>query len=649
MPFSNPNAIITQASHQDHQPQLRSTGAFSRPFFFRSVKHTLALLLSLLLTLSMQAQGPSPDLNPGDPNDTLTTDTTGRDTNNTATTDTSSENLSNVLLDADSADKAIEEELSGKVRLNLSTPYHTVLSHLAFLQRDENNKFVAPDSAARTLYVKDPESPEAQELAIKLIEYYDGQGYYIDLDAISKDPNYIDTTTLKGKHVFFPVPEVQDIYLVKRGQNWLYSRATVQAIPNLHKETFPLGTFRWVPTWSRTKLLGIEIYKYLLILAFILASIILYRLINFVIRLILRNVISRYIRQGEARKFFRKVARPASYLLLALILTRFIPNLQLPVELNKYVMLILRMAVPLFGIMIFYNLVDLISAFLSKQADKTDTTLDDQLIPLVRKVMKGVVIVLGIAVMLGFIGVDIGALIATISIGGIAIAFAAQDTIANFFGSFMIFVDRPFQVGDWVIAGDVEGTVEEVGFRSTLIRTFANSLIYIPNGIIANGAINNMGKRSFRRYVVNLGLTYDTPPDLIEAYVEGLREIIKNHPHTRKDAFEIHFTALNDFNLNIMVYIFFDVPSWTKELECKQDVNLAFMRLAETLGVNFAFPTQTLHIENMAGQPSSSPDYQGNSTTWQERNAGFINEWKTKWEARHQASKDPGAFGGDGE
>ena len=216
--------------------------------------------------------------------------------------------------------------------------------------------------------------------------------------------------------------------------------------------------------------------------------------------------------------------------------------------------------------------------------------------PLVRKGLKVITVVVGGLFILQNLSVDVSSLLAGLGIGGLAFALAAKDTLANFFGSVMIFVDRPFQIGDWVIAGGKEGVVEEVGFRSTRLRTFYNSLMTIPNAKITDTHIDNYGERRYRRCSTTLGLTYDTTPEQMQAFVEGVRAIIQANPHTRKDAYEVHMSGFGDSSLNVMLYFFFEVESWTIELREKHNVFLEIMRLAEKLGVSFAFPTSTLHV-----------------------------------------------------
>ncbi|CAN0285517.1 unnamed protein product, partial [Chrysoparadoxa australica] len=197
-------------------------------------------------------------------------------------------------------------------------------------------------------------------------------------------------------------------------------------------------------------------------------------------------------------------------------------------------------------------LVNILALYLKHLAEKTKSTLDDQLVPLVRKTLKTFVVVIGSLFVLDNLNIDILPLVTGLSIGGIAFALAAQDTIKNFFGSLMIFIANPFQIGDWITAGDIDGTVEEVGFRSSRIRTFRNSLMYVPNSKLADSTVDNHGLRQYRRFYTQIALTYDTPPELIQTFIEGLRKIVENHPDTRKDYFHVYLNYMAAFSLNVM-------------------------------------------------------------------------------------------------
>ncbi len=217
-----------------------------------------------------------------------------------------------------------------------------------------------------------------------------------------------------------------------------------------------------------------------------------------------------------------------------------------------------------------------------------------------RKTLKVFVVALGFIFVLQNMDVDVGSLIAGASLGGLAFTLAAKDTVANLFGSVSIFADRPFQVGDWVVIEGAEGIVEEVGMRSTRLRTFYGSLVTMPNSKIANATVDNYGMRVYRRTVATLDVTYDTTPEAMEAFCDGIRAILQANPKVRKDYYEVHFTAFAASSLQVMVYFFFKVSSWSEELRERHHVFLEILRLAKGINVEFAFPTQTLHVDSLA-------------------------------------------------
>ncbi|MCB0413105.1 MAG: mechanosensitive ion channel family protein [Bdellovibrionales bacterium] len=246
-----------------------------------------------------------------------------------------------------------------------------------------------------------------------------------------------------------------------------------------------------------------------------------------------------------------------------------------------------------------YNLTGVVTIYIERFTEKTKSTLDDHLAPLITKALRIFVLVFGILLSIQNLGFNVMSLMAGLGLGGLAFALAAKDTAANLFGSIMIILDRPFKVGDWINTGSVEGMVEEVGFRSTRIRTFYDSVISIPNSTLANANIDNMGIREFRRTVMNLGVTYDTKPEKVEEFVDRIKKIILENEFTRKDKLHVIFKEYGDFSLNIMVYFFLKVPDWSQELLEKERINMSILKLAENIGVNFAFPTQSIHVESL--------------------------------------------------
>ena len=253
----------------------------------------------------------------------------------------------------------------------------------------------------------------------------------------------------------------------------------------------------------------------------------------------------------------------------------------------------------------FYRMAGVLSHYVAILSKKTDFLIDDQLVPLVSRALKTFILIFGILIALQNLGINVMSVIAGLGLGGLAFALAAKDTAANLFGSLMIFWDRPFKLGDWVKFGGVEGTVEEVGFRSTRVRTFYDSQITVPNATVANASIDNLGRRTYRRVKTVIGVTYDTGPETLEVFLEGIKEIIKANKFTRKDYFHVVFNNYGPSSLDILLYFFLQVPDWSQELVQKQNIFMEIKRLAEKLGVSFAFPSQSIYVESTPEQGSA--------------------------------------------
>ena len=294
----------------------------------------------------------------------------------------------------------------------------------------------------------------------------------------------------------------------------------------------------------------------------------------------------------------RKVWRPVGLLAQALVWYVGTTKIGLP----DFALMILLVALKLFAVVAAiwtaFLLINLLAGYMLKQAAKTATKFDDLLIPLISRTLKTLSVCIGILMCAEAFNLPMTGLIGGLGLGGMALALASKDAVANLFGSVTVLVDRPFEVGDWIITGGVEGTVESVGFRSTRIRTFYNSQITLPNSLLTTATVDNMGRRRYRRIKTMLSLQYDTRPEQIDAFCEGIRELIRRHPYTRKDYYHVYFNAFSGSSLDILLYCFVECPDWSVELREKHRLYVDIVRLAETLGVSFAFPTRTLHMFN---------------------------------------------------
>lgn len=491
--------------------------------------------------------------------------------------------------------------------VNLNTPYHTVFTHLHFLQPDSYDA----EKAAMAFLHPETEPEVAKEMAVKLKQAWDARGFVVDVENVPRETNHIDTVSQKP--IFIPVSQTPSIYLERlEDGTWLYSDESFDAIIRFHAEVFPFGSDRllnFIPESGGYRFLGLYIWQHFGIFLIILISFLFHKLLTFVFNRLLYRGAHQMGYDKLVRPYLLPVARPLSLFVVFLLVLILYPVLQLPAKAALYIGYGFRAIMPFFIMLVFYKLVDVLGLYLENLAGKNETSLDNHVVPLIKKVLKVFVVIVGALFILQNLDVNITALLAGLSIGGLALALAAQDTLKNFFGSLMIFIDKPFSVGHWVTSGDIDGTVEEVGFRSTRVRTFRNSLIYVPNGKLADSTIDNHGLRAFRRFFMHISVTYDTPPDLIEVFVQGLRKIVEKHPKTRKDFYIIEFNEMGDFSLKIMFYIFFAVPTWPEELRARHEVLIEIVRLAEKLGVRFAFPTQTLHMENFPDKSSLTPNY----------------------------------------
>jgi MscS family membrane protein len=476
----------------------------------------------------------------------------------------------------------------------LSNPRRAVHTFLHWQQKGHQNL----DRVILPMQLFDGDKEEKADLAIELRKVLDARGLLVVYENVPNNPNYTDSLSGLNQYILFD--ELPEVYLIKRDGKWLFSEATVEQISILYRNTFSSfieALLDQLPSWAANEWLGVEIWQYLAVLIWLLIGMILRKIFEF--------VLDNYIRRITKRTKFTwdddlldSVERPSGFIFLMGFFLITYTNLQLSVTVNMYLSAILEIAISAGFVWLFYNLADVFAKYLTVITSKTDNTLDDQLVPLIRKTLRFFIVVMGVILILQNNGYNVASLIAGLGIGGLAVALAAKDTLANFFGSITIFVDKPFRIGDWIKVAGVEGTVEEVGFRTTRIRTFYNSLVSVPNSNIATTDIDNLGMRRYRRFKSVLNLTYSTSPEQMEAFVEGIKGIVKANKHFRQDYYEVHFNSMGAHSLDVLVYVFFDVPDWSTELQQRHNFLIEILRLAEEVGVEFAFPTQTVHVDS---------------------------------------------------
>ncbi len=236
------------------------------------------------------------------------------------------------------------------------------------------------------------------------------------------------------------------------------------------------------------------------------------------------------------------------------------------------------------------------TSFFIEKAKMTESKLDDMIVPIAGSTLKFLIVCVGVLVIIQTIGIDVTPAIASLGIGVGALALASKDTLANFFGALVVFFDRPFEIGDWVTINDVEGEIEEIRLRVTLIRTFDNTVVYIPNSVLSSANINNWQMRKWRKMDCSFGVLYSTTSEQIETIVTNLREHVKTHPETYGPSYYIHLDSFGDSSINIRTIVYSLDKGYVQHLQDKQDFMLVIMRIVEGAGTSFAFPTRTIEF-----------------------------------------------------
>ncbi|MBN2642137.1 MAG: mechanosensitive ion channel family protein [Victivallales bacterium] len=247
-----------------------------------------------------------------------------------------------------------------------------------------------------------------------------------------------------------------------------------------------------------------------------------------------------------------------------------------------------------------YRMLEILIAKMISHVHKTDTKVDDLILILLRKSLRlALVIVSALLIGENILGMNITALLAGAGIFGLAIAFAAQDTIANFFGSIMIIFDKPFSVGERIKVGDISGVVENVGFRSTKLATLDGHYITLPNKKITESAIENIARRPYIKFVMNLTLVYETTPEKMQQAMDILREILHQHEGMKEDMEpKIFFSGFNDWSLNLMCIVWYHPGDWAAANTWYSRVNLEILRRFNAAEIGFAFPSNTTYLVN---------------------------------------------------
>ncbi len=463
---------------------------------------------------------------------------------------------------------------------SLASPYDTIVTHLGSLQESNYH----PEIAAKTFLRKGRTRRKARDLAVKLKNLLDEEGIVIELEKLPKVVDYIDPDTKYHRYQLtklFP-----EIYLIRIRGQWVYSEETAQSIELLIKEKYPLGMDRlqdFFPDSFQNSFLKLQLWQYTVLALLLLLLRVIYTMLVW----ICGKLIHRYSRHW-APHYVMLTEKPVGIIAASLVAMLILPAVQLPPVVVRVSFLILKGIITFSTTIVCYHSVSVfVDQFKHRLAEHHNAS-ETQLLPLLKTTLKVLVVTTGFLLTLSNLNIDISTLLAGVSIGGFGVALASQDTIKNLFGSLVIFLDRPFSVGDSISMENLQGRVEEINMRSTRIRTANGSVISIPNAKLANEAIDKYGTNDYQCFQTHLMLACDTPVALIEDFITGAREAVNQHPNTRKDLYYVYVEDAKGGQLKILFHVYFSVTSRTEELACRQSLLLSIVKLAEKLGVKLS-------------------------------------------------------------
>lgn len=356
--------------------------------------------------------------------------------------------------------------------------------------------------------------------------------------------------------------------------------------------------------WLATPLFGSPLWRYACALATLLAFALLHRLLTRVALRGLRRFTAR-TRAVFDEPLVAALEPPVAWFVAVFgcyVATRW---LLLDPSFAAVPLKLLRIAAILCGGWAGSRCAGVVVRLLLGLARGTHAEFDDRFVPLVERVARIVVALLAVILVIHELEFDVSGIITGLGVGGLAFALAAKDTLANWFGALMIFTDRPFAVGDWIKTPALEGTVEDIGLRSTRIRSFAMTVISIPNSILANEAVENFSRMPVRRVAFDLRVTYATSPAALREVVARIEELLRGHEGVDQKFWMVKFTDLAESSLTIMIYYFTRTTDWAAHLQVRGDISMSILDVLAELGVEVALPARTVHLRE-EGAPCRS-------------------------------------------
>lgn len=252
-----------------------------------------------------------------------------------------------------------------------------------------------------------------------------------------------------------------------------------------------------------------------------------------------------------------------------------------------------------------FNLSSPTSGIIVSLNQKMNNKIDLILLPFISRTIRVILVAISISIIGQEFNYDVSGLVAGLGLGGLAFALAAKEAVGNLIGGIVIVTEKPFSIGDWILTPSVEGTVEDINFRSTKVRTFSQALVTVPNSTLANEPITNWSRMGKRRINFHLGLNFQTTKEQIERVSKRIEQLLRTHEEIHPDSIMVAFDHYNENSLDILIYFFTHTTVWAEHLRIKHDINLKIMGILEEEGVEVAFPSRTIYVS-----PQSSEIFQ---------------------------------------
>jgi MscS family membrane protein len=487
------------------------------------------------------------------------------------------------------AEKAIEDP-QGR-----STPYGTVHG---FLQAAENHDY---ERAAEYLDSKQP-SERKQELARQLKLIMD-RGLAMNLDTLSREPEGKLEEGLRNTRELVGVAQIGSESLeilldrIQRGANppiWLFSAETLLSVPAITEKIQPGWMELHLPkVLLEKRLLSVQLYRWVAALiaipSFLIITWLLTRALGFTLARAVRRLTS------ERGPLPDLGLRGPIRLLIFALLIRLGSMFALSLSARQFWTRVATVIGILALVWLYIRLTDALAAVMAKRLRRTNVPGRIAVLQLLQGLSKALALIAGMLIILHMGGVNLTAVLTGLGVGGIAIAFAAQKTIENLFGTIMVVSDRVVRVGDFCRIGDTLGTIEEVGLRSTRVRTLAHTVLTVPNGQLAGMSLENFATR--QRILLNqiIGLRYDTTAEQLSDVLGGIRRLLDQHPNVEPESARVRFVRFGGASVDLELFAYVITSEYPVFLEIQEDLLLQIMRIIEASGSGLAFPFQVTY------------------------------------------------------